>query len=79
MLNEEKSIPELSGQQIEFMTLSEIKVIRQATSDPAHFTALYRQYVTRVYRYIFLRVNNHDEAEDLTAQVFMAVRSSASS
>ena len=39
----------------------------------ANFNTLYQQYATRIYRYIFARVNNHADAEDLTTQVFMAV------
>ena len=47
------------------------RLVRQAKADPANFTSLYRRYVTGVYRYIYARVRNHDEAEDLTAQVFL--------
>ena len=48
-------------------------IVRQAVKDPAKFSALYRQYVTKVYRYIYARVSNHADAEDLTAQVFEVV------
>ncbi len=47
-------------------------IIRAARSDPAAFAPLYRRYVTRVYRYIYSRVGNNADAEDLTAQVFLA-------
>lgn len=41
-----------------------------AQKSPAAFTPLYRRYVTRVYCYIYSRVGNVTETEDLTAQVF---------
>ncbi len=43
------------------------------TSSPsqgADFAQVYREHVTRVYRYIHARVGNREDAEDLTAQVF---------
>lgn len=43
-----------------------------AKQDAIAFDALYRRYVTRVYRYCYLRCGNHQDAEDLTAQTFLA-------
>jgi RNA polymerase sigma-70 factor (ECF subfamily) len=43
-----------------------------AQTDPDAFDALYRRYVTRVYRYCCVRTGNRGEAEDLTAQTFLA-------
>jgi len=34
------------------------------------FSQVYRAYVSRIYRYVFARVGNREDAEDLTAQVF---------
>ncbi len=48
-------------------------LIRRAASDPESFAVLYRSCATQVYRYIYSRVSDHPEAEDLTAQVFMVV------
>lgn len=39
-------------------------------SDPDSFGALYRQYLPAVYRYLYHRVGNAAEAEDLSAQTF---------
>jgi RNA polymerase sigma-70 factor (ECF subfamily) len=36
------------------------------------FDALYRRYAERVYRYCYTRTGNQQDAEDLTAQIFMA-------
>lgn len=55
------------------MMLAESELIKHAVYDSSSFTTLYRKYVTKVYRYIFSRVQNHNEAEDLTSQVFMTV------
>lgn len=43
-----------------------------AREDAAAFDALYRRYVTRIYRYCLLRCGNAHDAEDLTAQTFLA-------
>lgn len=43
-----------------------------ARRDPAAFAALYRRYVTPIYRYLCSRVGSAADAEDLTAQTFVA-------
>lgn len=40
--------------------------------DRAAFDILYRRYVQRIYRYCYSRVGSHADAEDLTAQTFLA-------
>ena len=47
-------------------------LVEAAQSEPDAFDALYRRYVTRVYRYCYARAGNQAEAEDLTAQTFLA-------
>jgi RNA polymerase sigma factor (sigma-70 family) len=42
-----------------------------ARSDPQAFGELYERYYTRVYRYVYHRLANPTEAEDVTAAVFM--------
>jgi RNA polymerase sigma-70 factor (ECF subfamily) len=45
-------------------------LMKAARRDPAAFTPLYRRYVTPIYRYLYSRLGNVADAEDLTAQVF---------
>lgn len=50
--------------------IDEDKLIEQAKTDPEAFGQLYELYVDRIYNYIYYRVGNHHDAEDLTAKVF---------
>ncbi len=45
-------------------------LVERARTDPAAFGQLYERYVDRVYSYIYHRVGNVQEAEDLTARTF---------
>lgn len=47
-------------------------LVRAAQRDRAAFSLLYDRYVRPVYRYHFNRVGNADDAQDLTAQTFLA-------
>jgi RNA polymerase sigma-70 factor (ECF subfamily) len=38
-----------------------------------HFNALYDRYFQRIYNFIYLRVRNHADAEELTQETFTAV------
>ena len=49
----------------------EAALVRQAQDDPTHFNKLYRAYVDRVYAYVAYRLKHTQEAEDLTAVIFM--------
>src|ERR671937_1870465 len=42
-----------------------------ARADPDHLTWAYQTHVTAIYQYVYSRVGNRPDAEDLTAQVFM--------
>jgi RNA polymerase sigma-70 factor (ECF subfamily) len=42
------------------------------TEDQEAFAVLYRRYVTLVYRYFYARTGDVQQAEDLTAQTFVA-------
>ena len=41
-----------------------------ASADQEHLTWAYQTHVTAIYQYIYSRVGNRPDAEDLTAQVF---------
>jgi len=49
---------------------SEEQLVQRAKHDAAAFGALYDRYVDKVYNYIYHRVGNHHDAEDLTARTF---------
>jgi RNA polymerase sigma-70 factor, ECF subfamily len=50
--------------------LPESQLVAQAKADPQAFGVLYERYVDRIYAYIFHRIRNQQEAEDLTARTF---------
>ncbi len=45
-------------------------VERAKEEDPEAFGVLYKRYVRKIYRYIWYRIGNHQDTEDLTAKVF---------
>jgi RNA polymerase sigma factor (sigma-70 family) len=52
--------------------IEEASLIKIALSDPTAFNRLYLSYIHPIYRYIFSKVGEARETEDLTAQVFLA-------
>jgi RNA polymerase sigma-70 factor (ECF subfamily) len=52
---------------------TDAELVRQAMEHKAAFAALYRRYLTPVYRYFYARIGDVQQAEDLTAQTFVAV------
>lgn len=46
-------------------------------SSERHFNALYERYFRRIYAFIFARVRNHADAEELTQETFTVVFRSA--
>lgn len=54
-----------------YADLEDAELVSLAKDDKAAFGQLYERYVTRIYNYIYYRTSNHQEAEDLTAKVFM--------
>lgn len=49
---------------------SERRLVESAQKDPTRFAELYENNFARVYAYVSRRVNNREEAQDLTAEVF---------
>jgi RNA polymerase sigma-70 factor (ECF subfamily) len=50
---------------------AEIELVARAQRDPLAFRSLYEQYARSVYRYLYSKVGNQADAEDLTSQVFL--------
>ena len=51
--------------------LDEITLIETARHEPEAFTMLYQRYLPRVYRYLYLRLGNRHDSEDIASQVFI--------
>jgi RNA polymerase sigma-70 factor (ECF subfamily) len=51
---------------------AEADLVQAARQDPGKFGEIYQLYMQRIYRYLYSRVGNTQEAEDLTAQTFLA-------
>ncbi|MDO8499706.1 MAG: sigma-70 family RNA polymerase sigma factor [bacterium] len=43
----------------------------QFRQDPEAFAKLYDEYVKRIYTFVYFKVSNHEEAEDITSEVFL--------
>lgn len=54
----------------DYTTLNDAALVKRSRSDAEAFAALYRRYLTPLYRYLYRRLGNEKDAEDLTAQVF---------
>ncbi|NWG15556.1 MAG: sigma-70 family RNA polymerase sigma factor [Chloroflexi bacterium] len=50
--------------------LDDADLIELAKDSQEAFGALYERYVEKIYKYIYYRTGNHQDAEDLTAGVF---------
>jgi len=51
-------------------TVSDAFLVERAREDPEAFGILYERYVGKIYSYIYYRMGNHADAEDLTAKTF---------
>ena len=50
----------------------ESKLIQAAKQDPQAFGELYNRYIERVFRYLYSRLGNTQDAEDLTSMTFLS-------
>jgi RNA polymerase sigma-70 factor (ECF subfamily) len=50
--------------------MDEAALVEQAKIDPEAFGELYERNVDRIYHYIYYRIGNAEDAEDLTARTF---------
>jgi RNA polymerase sigma-70 factor (ECF subfamily) len=54
------------------MDVTETDLVASAQSgDTAAFGSLYERYMEQIYRYVYYRVSDRDEAEDLTETIFV--------
>ncbi len=52
--------------------MNENKLVKKAKrGDSEAFGKLYDRYISQIYRFVFFKVNNIPEAEDITQQVFL--------
>jgi RNA polymerase sigma-70 factor (ECF subfamily) len=51
--------------------INDVEVILRARREPEAFGLLYEKYVTAIYRYVYYRVGDVQDSEDLTARVFV--------
>ena len=65
-------LEDLSTDNVKDISLTEeAALIKAARTDPTAFNQLYLSYIRLIYRYIFSKVGEARETEDLTAQVFL--------
>jgi len=50
----------------------ESKLIQAAKEDPKAFGELYNRYIERVFKYLYSRLGNAQDAEDLTSMTFLS-------
>lgn len=62
--------PSTDGDGVESAEIAEAALVEIARRDPHAFAGLYEQHVDRIYAYIYHRVGNVHDAEDLTARTF---------
>lgn len=57
----------MSGKIAEKILLYKVKTRK----DPEAYGVLYDEYIKRIYRFVYFKVSSHEEAEDITSEVFL--------
>ncbi len=52
--------------------LNEDDLIEEARSSPETFSSIYQRWATPIYRYIYARIRDPHDSEDLASQVFLS-------
>ncbi len=63
--------PAAMVQQPDADALDEAALVRRAQTERAAFSELYERYAPRIFTYLYYRIGNAQDAEDLTARVFL--------
>src|SRR5574339_1294402 len=53
--------------------LEDTSILEAMRGDPSALAAVYDFYARRIYRYFYSRVENSEDADDLTAQTFLSM------
>ncbi len=56
---------------IPMQKMSSAHAIRGATTDAQEFQAFYQEKFGLIYRYVYSKIGNREEAEDLTSEIFL--------
>ena len=67
---EKLAVDPAAGAQAQSAAQEEAALVERAKAEPAAFGILYERYIDRVYAYIYHRVGNAQDTEDLTARTF---------
>lgn len=67
---EKLAVDPAAGAQAPSAAQEEAALVERAKAEPAAFGILYERYIDRVYAYIYHRVGNAQDTEDLTARTF---------
>lgn len=67
---EKPVVDQVVGTQALSAAQEEAALVERAKAEPAAFGILYERYIDRVYAYIYHRVGNAQDTEDLTARTF---------